>query len=311
MTYPMRGYKLDVDRIALELITRARKNRFVIYMLSVYADDSSDEKCERIFAIAGVIGTQEEWDKLEIVWKKRTKGEIFHAVDVETDKGEFKDNSHKENKKLYKDLTQIIVKSKLMGFVVAMDLEGHSVYFPDTLEDMPYYHCFERTIREFAKWGYLFIPQEKVKFTFDINHKIEYNAGRLYDFLVNLPEWRYKYSSYMDKEISFASRQKTGIQVADLYAHEVMKQLDNFIGPRKRPTRLSMQALLDTKRFIYHFYHKDYFKDFRDKFKELERKTGLSHEDYKKWLQAHKLSDNVSNRIRHLIYLESLEPTKD
>jgi len=59
-------------------------------MLSVYADDSSDEKGERTFAVAGIIGTQEEWDAIKLKWVKRTSGKIFHAADCESGYGDYK-----------------------------------------------------------------------------------------------------------------------------------------------------------------------------------------------------------------------------
>ena len=59
-------------------------------MLTVFGDESSDETGSRVFAVAGVIGRQEEWDELEKVWLKRTGGVIFHAADCDSDKGDFK-----------------------------------------------------------------------------------------------------------------------------------------------------------------------------------------------------------------------------
>lgn len=35
------------------------------------------------------------------------------------------------------------------------------------------------------------IPQGTLKFTFDQNLDIEYNAGALYNHIANLPEWKY------------------------------------------------------------------------------------------------------------------------
>ena len=47
------------NHIALESLRQSRKQKLEIIMLA-YADDSSDEKGERIFAIASIMGTQEE-----------------------------------------------------------------------------------------------------------------------------------------------------------------------------------------------------------------------------------------------------------
>lgn len=94
-------------------------------MLSVFGDESSDETGQRTFAVAGVMGTQEEWDKLEIKWIERTKGRFFHGADLETDQGDFKGIPHEENQKLYADLTNLLARSNMMGFGSAMDIHAY------------------------------------------------------------------------------------------------------------------------------------------------------------------------------------------
>jgi hypothetical protein len=47
---------------------------------------------------------------------------VFHAADCESDRGDLAGSDHKENLALSKDLTQIIVSSRLFGRWVAIDL---------------------------------------------------------------------------------------------------------------------------------------------------------------------------------------------
>ncbi len=52
-------------------------------------DDSSDEKGVWTFAVAGIVGTQEEWDAIKPAWIKATEGRIFHATDNQSGKGDY------------------------------------------------------------------------------------------------------------------------------------------------------------------------------------------------------------------------------
>ncbi|HEY9072649.1 MAG TPA: hypothetical protein VIN67_00835 [Desulfobaccales bacterium] len=150
-------------------VEATRNKGFKAFMLSVFADDSSDEKGKRIFAIAGVMGTQEEWDALKIKWLDRTGGKIFHATDCDSDHGDFKDIPHDQNKKLYKDLTKLLAQTKMMGFGFAIDVKSFRIFLPDALEDAPYIKCFIHLISTFAGLASYVIPQQKIGFTFDIN----------------------------------------------------------------------------------------------------------------------------------------------
>ena len=293
--------------ITIKSLRQARKKKVLIKVISVFADDSCDEKCERIFVVASIWGTQEEWDTIEVNWIKRTGGKIFHATDCESGYGDYKGIPREKRHREYKDLTKILAASPMMGVGSAIDVKAYRTFMPDALEDAPYFQCFVRVILETVKWARLIIPQQKIKFTFDINHKVQYNAAFLYEnLLVKRPEY-IKYTSLMDKDLGFATSETVGIQVADLFTRETMKHYDNQFGPIQRPLRLSMDALIKTKKFLCTYYHENYFKAFKEKLKELEQETGLSQEDYQKWQLKHNCQDNAENRIRYAIYKELIE----
>jgi len=287
----------------VEEIREARKKRPVVYMFTAFGDESHDPKQERVFAIAAVIGTQEEWDDLEPIWSSRNNGIPFHSTDCDSGYGIYKGMPKDELNNLYKDLVNIIVNTKLMGHGFAIDLNAYKTFFPDNVNDVAYYLCFRNIVTHFAKLAYYDIYKRKVKFVFHRNTKIEHTAGVLYDTMVNsFPDW--KYSPALHDEIAFASDQTVGIQVADLLARETFKFVDSFVlDPDKnigKPARKSIKALSDTNRFSFEFYSKSYFEDFRNKFQELEVRTGMSHHDYHLWLKSKKLkTDNFSNRVAY------------
>src|SRR5580658_10039656 len=86
----------------LDQIKLSRRKRRVAVVI-VYGDESSDETHERVYAVAGLFGSQEQWDDLGAKWLTRTGGKIFHAGDCDSDGGDFKVTSHRENKDLYRD----------------------------------------------------------------------------------------------------------------------------------------------------------------------------------------------------------------
>lgn len=76
-------------------------------MLLAFGDESHDGKEEVVFAVSGVIGSQEDWDALSVSWKKRTGGIPFHASDCENGYGPYKDMCVEERQRLYKDLVSM------------------------------------------------------------------------------------------------------------------------------------------------------------------------------------------------------------
>lgn len=75
----------DVE-INLDQIKLSRRKRRVA-VVTVYGDESSDETHKRVYAVAGLFGSQEQWDALELKWLARTGGKIFHGADCESDTG--------------------------------------------------------------------------------------------------------------------------------------------------------------------------------------------------------------------------------
>lgn len=275
-------------------------------MLCVYGDDSSDEKGVRTFAVAGIAGTQEEWDAIKPAWMACTGGKIFHATDCESGYGDYKGIPKIERLKEYKELTEILVNTKMMGIGVAVDIAGFKDNLPESINDAPYYHCFARVVIGFAQLGYMSIPRQKVKFIFDRNYKVKYNSILMLEYISNLSE--YYYSEYIDDgEIGFATNKLVEIQATDLFAHEIMKELDNQLGPVKRPRRKSLTELYKTGRFRWGISTRHDFEVIKNEMEYLENENNIRHEDYKQWLSSYRLIDNNSNRIRYMIFLESMK----
>jgi hypothetical protein len=264
----------------------------------VYGDESSDEKKQRVFAVAGVIGTDAMWESLESRWIDRTHGMPFHANNCDSDQGDYTNRPHSENKVLYRDLTILLVESGLGGWGFAMDLAAMRSVFPDA-PDIAYYRCFIEVLgamRNCAAYNH-----ETVKFTFDSRQESEHNAGLLYGMFREAPEWKH----YMFPEISFVcSREHPRVQVADLFARETMKTYDNRFGPERRPVRKSWLALRETERFHIEAVSLDWFVDLERKMAALQELMGMSRESYVAWLNEYSLIHNTTNMFRYMAWCD-------
>ncbi len=277
-------------------------------MLTAFGDESSDEDKKRVFAVAALFGNQEQWDNLELKWQELAGGIEFHAADCDSDHGDFEKFSHGQNKKLYKDLTILLSQSGILGYGVAIDISASRQEVPNPLPEAEYYRCFAEVVMFFAERAYLSIPREPVKFIFDRRLESQYGAVSMYDYLVKLPEWKHR--EYLHEEIGFASRKAVGIQAADLWAREVMKDLDNDVGPVKRPRRGSLTTLAGTNRFGANLYTGNFFKGLHSAIQRAENETltgAFKTGNYLKWLESNKLQDTYPHRVRFLAYFDALK----
>jgi hypothetical protein len=156
-----------------------------------------------------------------------------------------------------------------------------------------------------------------LEFTFDHRQQSEYNAGFMYDMMINSVEWKY-HNVFMQSKISFDTRKNPRVQAADLFARETMKHLDNRIGPCPRPTRKSTQCLLETERFRFiefdrewHIRHREITEKFdflKASIQGMQEAFGMKvipDMDYGQWLAKFKLADNWTNRFRYAAWLET------
>jgi hypothetical protein len=82
----------------------------------IFGDESADETGRRVFAVAGLMGTEEQWDGLVEKWIIATGGKEFHAAEWETEHANDPDtDKHKTNCRIYADLTQLVARGGLHG----------------------------------------------------------------------------------------------------------------------------------------------------------------------------------------------------
>lgn len=273
-------------------------------ILSVRGDESADETAQHAFAISAVFGAAADWNSAEKSWTEITKGEEFHASDWERAK------RHDE----YKALSQCLVKSDLGGISVALDLCAFYSIFGEQVRDVAYYKCFSDIISVMGKRTEVLNienPADPItlEYIFDHRKQSEGNAGAIYNFIANLPEW--DDAAMFQEKVSFQGRTNPQLQIADLVAHEAMKELDRKITGVPPQRRKPCQALLDTKRFQFGERDRAYCESWRNQMETVMKENGMSADGFKQWLEKNRrvqngiYPDNMGTRLEYFIWLES------
>jgi hypothetical protein len=108
----------------------------------------------------------------------------------------------------------------------------------------------------------------------------------------NNSEWQQRFAD----EISFvSSRLNVRIQIADLFAREAMKDLDNEVGPKKRPTRKSWECLRDTGRFFIKRTGMEYFDPASRNMDQVREIFHIGPGDFEQWLKDRNRQWNHTN----------------
>jgi hypothetical protein len=283
-------------------------------MLLVYGDESLDETASRVCAVGGLVGPEGAWAPLENKWKALHRTIPFHANHCESDRGAYApgngedpNEKHKSNQVLYKNSTILLAESGIGGFASAYDLVAQRAAFPPPYGPPIYYQPFMDVLQ--AMGNLALNRDDLLEITFDSRIESEHNAGLIYAHMrESNPEWKRRFAS----KISFeSSRQNARIQIADLFAREAMKALDNEIGPVKRPIRRSWEALRNTGRFVVYSFSTQYFNNIKKDLPNLEEEFGFDASDYAAWLQEKGRQWNVTNYFEFLTeHIQKMSPEK-
>ena len=278
----------------------------VIPMASIFGDESADKHCQIVFAVAGIIGTEAQWDDLVREWDFWTEGKEFHAAEWEMEYATDPDlTKHRRNLAVYAELAKAIARSGLHAWGVGIDLQGYRASFPNIDREFAYHKCFlevsHRLVKEAKRLGYT-----ELEFIFD-HRQGEGVTGSLYDYAIAQPEWQ-ETGIFFSNKISFTSRKNPRIQVADLVARETMKYLEGYLAKPQRKMRKSMATLATANRRLqFDFLMKEYFEQMKLALPRLEQEIGMTREVYDAWLAKNKITDNPGNRHRFLSWHSAKE----
>src|SRR5436309_3326055 len=92
-----------------------------VFTLKLYGDESADETRSRVFTVAGVFGTDDEWALAIRQWLRHTRGLKFHAKECESAYGKTVEQREIDGAR-YKQLTITLAESYLVGMAISLDL---------------------------------------------------------------------------------------------------------------------------------------------------------------------------------------------
>jgi len=232
-----------------------------VVTLKGFGDESADERQERVFAVAAVFGTEKEWGLTIREWLRRTRGMPFHATDCEADHGE----TRQASLDLYRDLAQVAANGHLAGFAVALNLKSYAEIIGPGPSDWAYFKALADVVGAAANAAQNFnalAGKENVdlEFTFDSRLQSDGIAGTMYTALANEPESRD--SGILGTKISFegGAGKSPRLEIADMFAHEAMKELDRRITGIPPRVRLSYRALQGSGKFRFLERDRDYWE---------------------------------------------------
>lgn len=224
-------------------------------MLEAYFDESSDEKQERFYTMAGFVSDVGTWNRLWGAWDRclvYNKLTEFKASDCAGRRGEFEGKGD-FSEAIYLDFLKIVLrghsivdKPMLVGHAGTISIphwtEEHPQWRLRPSED-PYYRAFRHCIEglctdpEIASLP----PDVKIRFVFD-NHDKHRSAATI-QYVRMLHDENLPWGARCDSGCHFYdSKQVKPLQAADMMAYEHCRaRLDSANGVN--PLRLGFRAL--------------------------------------------------------------------
>jgi hypothetical protein len=266
------------------------KGGFKGILYNVYGDESHDGKASIIYVVSGLFGDDAAWDAATSAWTATaiTNGEEFHA-------------SEWSSRSKYSSLCRVICKSKLIAFAAGMDLSEYKTLFPNPVDQLPYYFCFYKVVEHMADIASSCIPREELRFTFDRNLEVKYNAAYLYDSLIKVPE--FKHWELLADKIVFSARNDPHMQIADMVARESMNWLKAVVIGNAAPRSSCLADLVDSHRLHWHHFHRDYFVQ---RVAHIQRLVDQGHPmgNFEHWRRERNCQDTAENRMRYQIEID-------
>jgi hypothetical protein len=224
----------------------------MLAVLRAYMDESGIHAGSSVCAIAGVVGSESEWEILERRWRRVIAEEgisVFHMAQFESRLGEFGGWSNTRRQLFMKKLIEAIKARDVHCVGSALVRAHYDALSEDDKNWMthgnphyPYFLCFQHCIVEACHVADRLPAEEKVAFVFDRQQDFAAEATRLYNDLKDQEGWPNR--ERLADIVAFASkRETTPLQVADLIAYECYKHLDNKLFHQQHQARWPISQL--------------------------------------------------------------------
>jgi hypothetical protein len=223
-----------------------------------YGDESEDKE-EKVHAVAGFIGWANQWERLQEEWINRVKPtgvSAYHMTDCDNGRGDFADDKgwkKEDRKQLTIDLIEIICRYRVFMIGIGVYLDDYKLLPPVTedgelLGHDKWHSAFQAVLREAARrveQSRGMPESETIAFCLDWKEK-QGKADELFAACQNAPElpWRNRLGTltFGHKEFNKAGSVPL-LQVADIAALETRKSLAHELAHPELPERSSLARL--------------------------------------------------------------------
>src|ERR1035437_71146 len=217
---------------------RSSKHRSMAALVA-YFDESGVHDNKTAVTIAGLVGTEQNWRKLENRWTAilaksgLAQGEAFHATALEGGRDPFHRLDVIRRGALYSQFVNIIVESSLIAIASGV-LCDHFMRFSETERskishgkpDVPYFHCLQDFWVAAAHCADTLPEGEQIFFVSDnLDGGFRDNADASFKAYKNDTNWP---NSRRLDDLVFRPKEKfPALQAADLLAYESRSHFEN------------------------------------------------------------------------------------
>jgi hypothetical protein len=235
-----------------ELVLALAPGPRLLTMLAAYYDESGTDGHSRSVVVAAYVSTVSQWERFQREWQGALSAEqvtVFHMKDFAHRRGEFRGWEEPRRRLLQKLLVTIGIRTQYR-VATALNLDDYQAVFQTDIS--PYAFCVVDTLKRVGRWVNRYAPDDRVAHFFErgTGHGREITSGidAILDDSRNAR--RYRIDSY-----TFARKELSPLQAADLFAYEARKYIEDMETSRK--LRKSFELLIGTATHELHYYDRD------------------------------------------------------
>ncbi len=222
-------------------------------MLRAYFDDSGTHEGSRVVAMGGFVAREGQWEQYDREWRELlTKHGISYLrmADLESSHGNFEGWGEEKKKPLIRDVIGQVrkwAKYAVSGLVVAQDYEQavpewarQSAAFGDA-----YNFCFQMCVGQSMQYVEHLNPpmpeRDQIAFVFEQESKHEGVTRANYTLIKEFRDPKDRMGAF-----GFGTKQRfLPLQIADFFAYESYKHLENLVGESGRKIRYPLRVLAE------------------------------------------------------------------
>lgn len=223
--------------------------------ISIYLDESADEKQESVYVVAGFIGAEDNWKDFAHYWNRAMSdhgldGVTFHMNPFEHGKNEpwksLKEDTERRMSLLNK-LLYVIRMQAVFPFGAMTLLSEYNKLKDKRQYDRPYKVCLETALSA-AETLCEVAPGGRIRFVCDENHEMrDWIGGAFEKMKARRPELREVFGEL----VTSTDDASVELCAADLLAFELRKHVYNSIHHPEVPIRYPMKRITEDGPFQF------------------------------------------------------------